>query len=42
MEVIVIKDGKELKLGQDVNVNIRCIEFLLSNYFLRDFRDLAD
>jgi hypothetical protein len=23
MEVIVIKDGKELKLGADINVNIR-------------------
>jgi hypothetical protein len=23
MEVIVIKDGKELKLGADINLNIR-------------------
>ena len=23
MEVIVIKDGKELKIGQDVNVSIK-------------------
>ena len=35
MEVIVIKDGKELKLGQDVNVNIRCIEFLLGCGFFQ-------
>ena len=35
MEVIVIKDGKELKLGQDVNVNIRYIEFLLGNDFFQ-------
>jgi hypothetical protein len=33
MEVIVMKDGKELKLGTDINLNIRSSIFNSSSRF---------
>ena len=34
LEILVIKDGKELKLGMDINVNIKWVHIGLHNYIL--------